>query len=139
MKTGDILKNQPIVLFDGVCKFCSSSVRFVIRRNSRSNIMFCQIQSAAGQQLIAEYGLTDLGLNSMVLIYHGKSYIKSSAALHIATLMDMPWPLMFAFIIVPSFFRHRVYDWIGRRRYQWYGKRDACWVPDVEIQNRFLS
>ena len=133
------MKNQPIVLFDGVCNFCSASVQFVIRRNSRSNIMFCQIQSAPGQRLIAEYGLTDLGLNSMVLIHHGKSYIKSSAALHIATLMDKPWPLMFAFIIVPPFIRHRVYDWIGRRRYQWYGKRDACWVPDTEIQNRFLS
>jgi len=139
MKTRDTLKNQPIVLFDGVCNFCSASVQFVIRRNSRSNIMFCQIQSAPGQRLIAEYGLTDLGLNSMVLIHHGKSYIKSSAALHIATLMDMPWPLMFAFIIVPPFIRHRIYDWIGRRRYQWYGKRDACWVPDTEIQNRFLS
>jgi len=139
MRTRDTLKNQPIVLFDGVCKFCSASVQFVIRRNSRANIMFCQIQSVPGQHLIAEYGLTDLGLNSMVLIHHGKSHIKSSAALHIATLMDMPWPLMFAFIIVPPFIRHRVYDRIGRRRYQWYGKRDACWVPDTEIQNRFLS
>jgi len=53
--------------------------------------------------------------------------------------MDMPWPLMFAFVIVPPFIRNRVYDWIGQRRYQWYGKRDACWVPDAEIKNRFLS
>jgi len=74
----------------------------------------------------------------MVLIRHGKAYTKSSAALHIATLMDMPWPLMFAFIVVPPFIRHPIYDWIGRRRYRWYGKREACWVPDRDIQNRFL-
>jgi predicted DCC family thiol-disulfide oxidoreductase YuxK len=139
MKTGDTLQNQPIVLFDGVCNFCSASVQFVIKRNSRSNIMFCQIQSEPGQRLIAEYGLSGLGLNSMVLIHRGKAYIKSSAALRIAAMMDMPWPLMFVFIVVPPFIRHRVYDWIGQRRYHWYGKRDACWVPDTEIQNRFLS
>ncbi len=139
MRTRDTLQNQPIVLFDGECNFCSSSVQFVIARNSRSNIMFCQIQSEPGQRLIAQYGLSDLGLNSMVLIHHEKATIKSSAALRIATLMDMPWPLMFAFIIVPPFIRNRVYDWIGQRRYQWYGKRDACWVPDTEIKNRFLN
>lgn len=133
------LKGQPIVLFDGVCNFCSASVQFVIKRNARADILFCQIQSATGQRLIGEYNLSGLGLNSMVLIHRGKAYTKSSAALRIAALMDMPWPLMFVFVIVPPFIRHQVYDWIGRRRYRWYGKRDTCWVPEAEIQSRFLN
>jgi predicted DCC family thiol-disulfide oxidoreductase YuxK len=132
-------EDQPVVLFDGVCNFCSASVEFVIKRNARSNIVFCQIQSETGQKLLEEYGLSDMGLTSMILIYHGKAYVKSSAALHIARLMDFPWPLMFVFIVIPPFIRHRVYDWIGRHRYQWFGKRDACWVPDTDIRNRFLS
>ena len=75
----------------------------------------------------------------MVLLYHGRSYIKSSAAIRVSMMMDMPWPLMGIFYIVPSFIRHRIYDWIGRRRYQWYGKRDYCWIPDENIKSRFLS
>jgi predicted DCC family thiol-disulfide oxidoreductase YuxK len=122
-----------------VCNFCSASVEFVIKRNARSDIKFCQLQSEPGQRLVAEYGLSDLGLNSMVLIKDGKAYIKSSAALRIARLLDMPWPLMSVFLLVPPFIRHSVYDWIGRRRYNWLGKRDSCWVPDADIRHRFLS
>jgi len=130
--------NIPVVLFDGVCNFCSSSVEFVINRNAGSNIIFCQLQSDSGQKLVHEYSLQGPGLNSMVLLYHGKSYIKSSAGIRIAMLMDKPWPLMAVFFVVPVFIRHAVYDWIGRRRYAWYGKRDVCWVPGPDIQSRFL-
>ena len=132
-------KNTPIILFDGVCKFCSASVEFVIKRNSKSNIIFCQIQSESGQKLLHEYNLQNMGLNSMVLIYHDKAYIKSSAALRIATLIDKPWPLMAIFLIVPVFIRHAVYDFIGKHRYTWFGKRDKCWVPDEKNRERFLS
>ena len=132
-------QDQPVVLFDGVCNFCSASIQFVIKRNARADLKFCQLQSETGRKLTAEYDLSDLGLNSMVLIDRGRAYIKSSAALHIARFMDRPWPLMFGIIVIPPFIRHRVYGWIGQRRYQWLGKRDSCWVPDPEIQNRFLS
>ena len=133
------MTEQPIVLFDGVCNFCSSSVQFVIKRNARSNIVFCQLQSPRGQQLLEEYGLSNLGLTSMVLLYRNRSYIKSSAALRIARMMDMPWLLLSVFILVPPMIRHGVYDWIGRNRYRWFGRHEACWVPDSEIRNRFLS
>ncbi len=133
------MQDQPIVLFDGVCNFCSSSVKFVIDRNAREDIVFCQIQSQPGQKLLAEYGLSELGLTSMILLYRGQAFIKSSAALRIARLMDMPWPLLSVFLVIPPFIRHRVYDWIGRHRYRWFGKRDACWLPGTDIQRRFLS
>jgi len=132
-------RNIPVILFDGVCNFCSASVEFVIKRNANSNIVFCQLQSELGQELVREYDLQDFGLNTMVLLYRGKPYIKSSAAIRIAMLMDKPWPLMAVFFVVPAFIRHAVYDWIGRRRYAWYGKRDVCWVPGPDIEGRFLS
>jgi predicted DCC family thiol-disulfide oxidoreductase YuxK len=132
-------RNIPVILFDGECNFCSSSVEFVIKRNACSNIVFCQLQSEIGQKLLGEYNLQNLGLDSMVLLYHGKSYIKSSAAIRVSMMMDGLWPLMGIFYIVPSIIRHHIYDWIGRRRYQWYGKRDYCWVPDEAIKSRFLG
>lgn len=139
MTSEKTLKNPPVVLFDGVCNFCHASVQFVIQRNARADILFCQIQSAAGQRLMTEYGLSGLGLDSMVLIQQGRAYVKSDAALRIARLMDRPWPLLVIFILIPAFLRHPVYDWIGRQRYRWYGRRDACWTPGADIQHRFLS
>jgi predicted DCC family thiol-disulfide oxidoreductase YuxK len=135
----DEYRNIPVILFDGECNLCSSSVEFVIKRNAHSNIVFCQLQSERGQQLLSEYNLQALGLNSMILLYRGKSYIRSSAAIHTAMLMDKPWPLMGVFLLVPPVIRHTIYDWIGRRRYQWYGKKACCWIPDEDIKSRFLS
>lgn len=128
----------PIVLFDGVCNFCSASVQFVIKRNAQGQIQFCPIQSPTGQKLLADHGLADLDLTSIVLIKNGQSYLKSSAALRIAGLLDRPWPLLSVFLVVPRFIRDAVYDWIGNRRYRWWGRRESCWVPSESISKRFL-
>jgi len=130
---------EPIVLFDGVCNFCSDGVKFVIHRNRGSNLRFCQLQSPKGKQLLAEYGLVDPEMSSMALIANGKLYLKSSAALKVCSYMDMPWPALFIFIAVPKRIRNTVYDWFGRNRYRWFGKKDACWIPDAEIRQRFLE
>ncbi len=86
-----------------------------------------------------QYHLQDSGLSSMIFIYKNKAYSKSSAALHILKLLDFPWPLMYAFIIVPKFVRDAVYNFIGKRRYQWFGKTDNCRTPDDAVKKRFLN
>lgn len=134
-------KKPLIILFDGVCKFCHSSVQFVIKRDDNNRFVFCPIQSTKGQQLINQFGLSEIGLTSMILIDEEKnrSYIKSTAALHIARQLNMPWPLLFAFIILPRFIRDRVYEFIGSHRYQWFGKFDSCWIPDNESRKKFID
>lgn len=131
--------NQSIILFDGVCKFCHASVQFVIKRDSKNQFVFCPIQSPRGQELLKQYGLIDSGLTSMILLQNNKVYRKSSAALHIAKQIRMPWPLLFGFIIVPGIIRDKVYDFIGSHRYQWFGKYDSCWVPDDESRKKFID
>lgn len=130
-----------IILFDGVCKFCHSSVQFVIKRDRMNKFVFCPIQSEKGQSLLNQYKLTNLGLTSMILIDERtrKSYTKSSAALHIARQLKMPWPLMFGFMILPRFIRDRIYDFIGNHRYQWFGEYESCWIPDDESRKKFID
>lgn len=128
-----------IVLFDGVCKFCHASVQFVIRRDTNNQFLFCPLQSEKGQELLAQYGLPDSGLASMILLHDNTAYRKSSAALRIARQLRMPWPLLYCFIVVPEFIRDSVYDFIGSRRYRWFGKYDSCWVPDDESRKKFID
>jgi predicted DCC family thiol-disulfide oxidoreductase YuxK len=73
-------KSKTIVLFDGVCNFCNSSVQFIIDRDPESCFSFASIQGITGQKIISEYHL-DGFTGSFILIDNGKSYLKSTAAL----------------------------------------------------------
>lgn len=86
-----------------------------------------------------QYQLTDSGLSSMILLENNKVYRKSTAALRIARGLPMPWPLLFAFTLVPEFIRDRLYDLIGKHRYRLFGKYDSCWIPDDESRKKFID
>ena len=128
-----------IVLFDGVCNFCNSSVLFVIERDARQRFRFCQLQSESGKKLLVAHQLENSGLTSMILLQNGKAYTKSSAALRIAKQLRFAWPVLSLFLLIPKPLRDAVYDYIGNHRYQWFGKRDACWIPDNSIRRRFID
>ena len=131
--------NRPIILFDGVCKFCHASVQFVIKRDIHKHFLFCPLQSAKGQQLAAYHGVENLDLTSIILLENNKTYKKSSAALRIARRLTAPWPALYVFTIIPPFIRDAVYDFIGNHRYQWFGKYDQCIIPDDNTRERFLE
>lgn len=129
---------KQIILFDGVCNLCNSSVQFVIRHDYKCTFQFAALQSAAGKALLAEYNIFSDQLASIVLIKEGKAYQRSRAALEIARKLTGLWPLMYAFIIVPPFIRNAVYDWIAANRYRWFGEKNECMIPTPELKSRFL-
>jgi predicted DCC family thiol-disulfide oxidoreductase YuxK len=77
-------------------------------------------------------------VDSIILLDGAKAYIKSSAALRIASYLSGGWPLLYAFMIVPAVVRNWVYDFIARNRYKWYGKKDSCMIPTPELRSKFL-
>ncbi|MEM8485291.1 MAG: thiol-disulfide oxidoreductase DCC family protein [Bacteroidota bacterium] len=132
-----------VILFDGVCNLCNSSVNFVIDRDRAGLYKFSALQSAEAKAYLAKAGLNgevdDELLQSVVLYENGVLYKKSTAALRIARQLDGPWPLLYAFVIAPRFIRDAVYDVIARNRYFWFGQRDACRLPTPELRQRFLD
>ncbi len=133
---GDPLPDR-LILFDGVCNFCSASVRFVIRRDPHARFRFAALQSDVGQYFGQQYDFSNL--ESMVLLQQGEVYQKSSAALRIAQQLNGLWPLLYVLIIIPRPVRDFVYDFIGQRRYRWFGKTETCWLPDEAIRSRFFT
>lgn len=134
-------QDQPIpdqlILFDGVCNLCCSSVRFVIRRDPHARFQFAALQSDVGQYFATIYGFANL--ESMVLMERGEVYQKSSAALRISRQLSGLWPLLYAFIVLPEPIRDYVYDFIGNRRYRWFGKTEVCWLPSPDVERRFFQ
>ncbi|WP_111597362.1 thiol-disulfide oxidoreductase DCC family protein [Chitinophaga skermanii] len=128
-----------IILFDGVCNLCNSSVLFVLKRDPRNRFRFAALQSDIGQQLIAQHLPTGEVLpDSIVLIEGGRLYVKSTAALKIARKLPGAWPLLYGFMIFPRFIRDAVYSFIAKNRYRWFGKKDACMVPTPALKSKFL-
>jgi len=127
-----------ILLFDGECNLCNGSVDFVIRRDKKRKFRFSALQSPAGARLRRSLAVPPQ-VDSLVLIEDGVAYIRSSAALRVARSLNMPWPLLWVFILVPRVVRDAVYDWIARNRTIWFGKRDACRVSTAEERSRFIE
>lgn len=130
---------HPIILFDGVCNLCSSSVQFIIRHDPQKKFRYASLQSELGQSVLKEFNLPTNELSSFILLEKGKIAVKSTGALRVAKQLSGGWPLLYALVIVPAFIRDAVYEFVGRNRYKWFGKKEACWIPTPDLKQLFLD
>lgn len=133
------MNTHPIILFDGVCNLCNSSVQFVIRHDPTAQFKFASLQSKTGQALLAKHHLPNADFDSFVLIENDKAYTQSTAALKVARQLNGPIKLLYGFIIIPSFLRNAVYTFVAANRYKWFGKKDSCMLPSPQLKDRFLT
>jgi predicted DCC family thiol-disulfide oxidoreductase YuxK len=130
-------QSKLLLAFDDHCVLCTSWVQRVIRHNSKGRIFFIPLSRLETHILIESGGLKRPFPDSLILVYQGKTYIKSSAALMLAKYMDGLYPILAIGFIIPSFIRNAAYDFIAKNRYKWFGKREACWMPNAELKQRF--
>ncbi|MBX2894503.1 MAG: thiol-disulfide oxidoreductase DCC family protein [Cyclobacteriaceae bacterium] len=130
---------HPVILFDGVCNLCNSSVLFIIRRDPTARFRFASLQSNFGQAKMQQFELNNSQLNSILLMENNRIFEKSTAALKIARHLTGVWPLLYALIIIPPFVRNWVYDWIAKNRYRWFGRQNACMIPTASLKSRFVE
>ncbi|MCT8340258.1 thiol-disulfide oxidoreductase DCC family protein [Flavobacteriaceae bacterium TK19130] len=127
-----------IILFDGVCNLCNSSIIFIIKRDKYDVFRFAALQEGIGQALIAKHNIDTSKTDSIILVDGDTHYEKSSAALRIAKHLSGGWPLLSAFLILPKFIRNAVYDYIAKNRYKWFGKKESCMIPTPDLKSKFL-
>ncbi len=130
---------EAVVLFDGVCRFCSGSVRFILRRDIGGRFAFAPLQSPAAQKLLQQHDRLLEQMDSLVLVENGQCSTRSTAALRIVRHLSWPWPLLSVLILVPRPLRDFCYDVFARNRYRWFGKNQECFVPVAEERERFLE
>lgn len=126
-----------VILFDGECNFCDSSVQFIIKRDKKALYKFAAIQSAVGQEILREHNVPS-NIDSFILVDRNQCHYKSSAALRICKDLTIGWKLLYCLLIVPRPIRDCFYNVIANNRYKWFGKRDSCMLPSPEIRKRFL-
>lgn len=132
--------DHPLVLFDGICNLCESTVQFIVRYDSKALFRFAPLQSTAAQDMLARFEYQGEALDSVLLVSDGEVYCKSRAALRIARQLDGAWPLFYyLFFWIPPSIADLVYNFIGNHRYKWFGKKDVCWIPDDKLRQRFID
>jgi len=125
-----------LILFDGVCVFCSRWVRFVIDRDPERRFRFMAIQSEPGRALAARYGIDPDAPQTNAVVWGGRVHFKSDAALTVLGQLARTRPLGLL-KAVPRVLRDPVYDLVAGNRYRIFGRTDVCMVPAPEDRSRF--
>ena len=133
------MNSEYILLFDGVCNFCTWSVQFILRHDQRGRITFASLQSDVAQHVLRRFHRDNANLESVIYIKHGDIYERSDAALEVIKEFSVLWRLLFIFKIFPRPLRDALYNLVANYRYQIFGKRPSCYVPHQDISHRFLD
>jgi predicted DCC family thiol-disulfide oxidoreductase YuxK len=126
-----------VILFDGVCNLCNSSVQFIIQRDPSKLFKFASLQSETGKRYQELFNIP-ASTDSIVLIMDDKVYMESTAALLTASRLNWPWKWSRIFLVIPKPIRDKVYKWIAANRYKWFGRQEACMIPSKEDRDRFI-
>ncbi|MEO8934065.1 MAG: DCC1-like thiol-disulfide oxidoreductase family protein [Xanthomarina sp.] len=133
-------KNKQLILFDGVCNLCNTSVQYVIKNDKNNIFMFAPLQGETAKKILEKNNMDSSKLDSIILYSNKqKLYFKSTAALKIANRLKFPINLLSVFLITPVFIRNLIYNHIAKNRYKWYGKQNECMIPSQDLKAKFLD
>jgi predicted DCC family thiol-disulfide oxidoreductase YuxK len=133
------LDDRPIIVFDGICVFCSIFARFVLRADRRRRFRLMAAQCPLGVALYRYYGLDPVNYQTNILLEGGRARLKSDASIRIFEILGFPWCLASVARLIPYGPRDRLYEYVAKNRLRWFGVRDTCFLPEPNQIDRFLG
>jgi predicted DCC family thiol-disulfide oxidoreductase YuxK len=138
MLRDDKWPDDDVILYDGVCVFCSRWVRFIVARDHEKRFRFTAIQSAYGARLAQALGIDADDPDTNAVIHGGVAWFKSDGALTVLSLLP-GWSFVRVLFAAPRPLRDAVYDLVAKNRYRIFGKYDACVLPDADMRARVME
>jgi predicted DCC family thiol-disulfide oxidoreductase YuxK len=133
-----IWPDDDVILFDGVCIFCSRWVRFVAARDTAARFRFTAIQSPYGTRLAEALGIDADDPDTNAVVHGGVAYFKSDGALTVLSCLPR-WSWVRVLFVVPRSIRDGVYNVVAKNRYRIFGKYEECMVPDAGLRARVIE
>jgi predicted DCC family thiol-disulfide oxidoreductase YuxK len=133
------MHEHPLILYDGICNLCNSSVAFVLRRDTRRRFRFAALQSNYGKSQLHFCGVEQPIEETIVLVDAGVCYTRSDAILRILSHLPGGWRLLGGLRLIPKPLRDWLYDIISRNRYAWFGNHNVCMISSVGFEDRFIN
>lgn len=133
---------QNVLLYDGTCGFCASSIQFVLRHDRAKSLKFAPLQGAVAD-LVRERHPELSGIDSMVWVDGFGSpletiHVRSAAALRIAGYLGGVWRVATVGRLVPAAWRDSLYALIARHRHRLTRGGEQCLFPTADERVRFL-
>lgn len=128
-----------LMVFDGMCNFCSGQVRLLLKMDRIGVIRFTSIQSPYGQFLSERHGLNTDDPWTFLFFDHGRALEATDAIVAMLARLSRPWRWLRFLAIIPRPIRDAVYRWVARNRYRLLGKRHTCMVPPALVRARFID
>lgn len=134
-----IPQGKLLVLYDGNCALCQSSVQWILNRDTKCFFVFASLESEIGEEFSGQQSARDKSeaIGSLILVDNHRIYRRSTASLKIAQRLGYPYAFLSLFLVVPHVIRDAVYNLVAVNRYRWFGQR--CWVRQEKWESRFLD
>ena len=128
-----------LIVFDGVCVFCSGFVRLVLSHDKAGRFRFTMAQSGLGQALYRHYRLDPSDFETNLVIINGRLYEKLAAFTKVMAVLGWPWRALAVLNALPRPVGNWLYDRIARNRYRIFGRYDTCMLPSAELKARLIA
>ena len=134
---------DPVLLYDGECGLCSTTVQFILRHERRHSLRFAPLQGEFGAAVLANHPELR-GQDSVIWFEPSHSgspervLIRSEAVLRISQYLGNLWRLALAARVIPRSWRDACYDSIARRRHRIPGLPSSCPRPVAHNRDRFI-
>jgi predicted DCC family thiol-disulfide oxidoreductase YuxK len=137
-RSDKVWPDDDVILYDGVCVFCSRWIRFVAARDGDQRFRFTAIQSGYGTRLAQAFGIDPADPDTNAVVHGGIAHFKSDAALTV--LSNLPgWRWTGVLRSVPKRLRDAVYNLVARNRSRIFGKYEECFIPDSAFRARMIE
>jgi predicted DCC family thiol-disulfide oxidoreductase YuxK len=141
--TYEARSTENLLLYDGTCGFCASSVQWVLRRDRRGTLRFAALQGETARPILERH--PDLaGVDSVVWVEDAggageRMFVRSAAALRAARYLEGGWSVVARLgALVPPVIRDWGYDLIARHRHRLTRNGPECLLPTADERTRFL-
>ena len=134
-----VLKDGPVLLYDGECGVCSRSVQWILSHERPKSLRFAPLESPLGRRLVSEAQIPS-NVDSLLWVEGSENGIVvrfwSSAVFSTLRYVGGPWRLLLVLRLLPKPLVDSLYRLFARHRLNVASK--ACLVPRPEAKARFL-
>lgn len=126
-----------LIVFDGICVFCSGFARFMARHDRRAGFRFVDAHSSTGRALYRHLRLDPDLMQTNIVLLNGHAYTKMASFTVAMRSLGWPWRALAVLDLLPTKFANWVYDRIAQNRYR-FGRR-SCPLPSAELKERLID
>ncbi|TPM35590.1 DCC1-like thiol-disulfide oxidoreductase family protein [Mesorhizobium sp. B2-3-4] len=131
--------SHPLIVFDGVCVFCSGFVRMVVRLDRKARFRFATAQSQLGEALFRKYDLPTDSYETNLALVGGVPFIRLDSFVAVMAELGWPWRVARVLLLLPRPLRDWLYDRIAKNRHALFGRKDSCDVPPAGLRDRLIG